>query len=127
MENKQILVAVLYDKDKKCERVAKVCYITETQYNALLNEQEKFVNKEQAKEKGYIDYTNNVTERLESLEKRDLMLAKSIYDNFVDRGLIKDNDQFQKDFYDYVFNGKQIVVARTPTDFQAILRKVDNL
>lgn len=124
---KTILVAVLYDKDNKCERVAKIYNKTEKEYNALVNEQEKHLENERIAREKKLESDKHVNERLAKLEKRDFMVAKSIYDNFVDRGLINDNEQFQRDFYDYVFNNAQLNVARTPNDFQVILRKVGNL
>ena len=124
---KQLLVAILYDKDKKCERVAKIYNKTEKEYNALVNEQEKHLENERIAREKKLESDKYANERLTKLEKRDFMVAKSIYDNFADRGLINDNEQFQRDFYDYVFNDKELKVEKTPNDFQVILRKVGNL
>ena len=43
MNEKKILVNVVYDKNKHCERVSKVLYVSEKEYNALKNEQEKYL------------------------------------------------------------------------------------
>ena len=123
----KLLVATFYDKENKCQRVAKVKYVEEKEYNRLLNEQEQYLNDQTNKEKHLNDYCNNVTKRLEKLESKDFLLAKSLYDNFVDRGLINDDDKFQKDFYDFIFNGCELDIRNTPNDFQIILRKVGNL
>ena len=123
----KLLVATFYDKENKCQRVAKVKYVEEKEYNRLLNEQEQYLNDQDNKEKHLNDYRNNVTKRLEKLESKDFLLAKSLYDNFVDRGLINDDDKFQKDFYDFIFNGCELDIRNTPNDFQIILRKVGNL
>lgn len=127
MENKQILVAVLYDKEKKCERVAKVYYVSQNEYNALVNEQEKFANKEQRSKEQELKDKTLISQKIEKLEKRDIMLAKSIYDNFVDRGDIEDDAQFQKDFFDFVFNDESLNELKMPKEFKKILRKVGNL
>ena len=123
----KLLVATFYDKENKCQRVAKVKYVEEKEYNRLFNEQEQYLNDQDNKEKHLNDYRNNVTKRLEKLESKDLLLAKSLYDNFVDRGLINDDDKFQKDFYDFIFNSCELDIRNTPNDFQIILRKVGNL
>ena len=57
--------------------------------------------------------------------QHDYFLAKSIYDNFVDRGLIEDDDQFQKEWFDYIFNGEEI--KHEPQEFKDILGKVVKL
>ena len=123
----KLLVATFYDKENKCQRVAKVKYVEEKEYNRLFNEQEQYLNDQDNKEKHLNDYCNNATKRLEKLESKDLLLAKSLYDNFVDRGLINDDDKFQKDFYDFIFNSCELDIRNTPNDFQIILRKVGNL
>ncbi len=123
----KLLVATLYDKNGKCERVAKVKYVEEKEYNRLLNEQELQLNKEKSLQEKNEYFVKETCDRLYKLEKRDFLLAKSIYDNFVDRGLLNDNGKFQKDFYDFIFNDCELKVEDTPNDFQMILRKVGNL
>ncbi len=124
---KQMLVAILYDENNKCERVAKIYNKTEKEYNALLNEQTQRIDKERIAKENQSKKLSDLSEKVKKLEKRDFMLAKSIYDNFVDRGLINDNDIFQADFYNFVFNDKELKIEQTPIDFQFILRKVGNL
>ena len=59
--------------------------------------------------------------------KNELLLAKSIYDNFVDRGLIENDDQFQKDWYDYFLgDSKYINLSKAPKEYKKILEKVVN-
>ena len=127
MDLKNKHIAITLNDNGECVSIANCKVVNEIEYKKLLNEQERHKNKEKVKQETLNDLFNNVVERLEKLEKKDFCLAKSIYDNFVDRGLIKDSDQFQQDFYDYIFNNKEIKVVETPNDFQAILRKVGNL
>ena len=65
---------------------------------------------------------NQINSYENKLLNRDFLLAKSIYDNFVDRGLIEDDLDFQKAFYDFIFEDKQIKTF--PIDFQFIFMKV---
>lgn len=127
MNDKKILVNVLYDKNKHCERVSKVLYVSEKEYNALKNEQEKYLNKIEQENENASEWRKGVAKGIDKLLKRDFLLAKSLYDNFVDLGYINDNAQFQQDFYDFIFNDKELDVDSTPNDFQIILRKVGNL
>ena len=127
MNDKKILVNVLYDKNKHCERVSKVLYVSEKEYNSLKNEQEKYLNEQEKKELYDKEWKMSIVDNIHKLTRRDFLLAKSLYDNFVDLGYINDNAQFQQDFYDFIFNDKELDVDSTPNDFQIILRKVGNL
>ena len=127
MNDKKILVNVLYDKNKHCESVSKVLYVSEKEYNALKNEQEKYLNEQEKKELYDKEWKMSIVNNIHKLTRRDFLLAKSLYDNFVDLGYINNNAQFQQDFYDFIFNDKELDVDKTPNDFQIILRKVGNL
>ena len=123
----KVLVAVLYDKENKCQRVSKVCYVEQKEYNRLLNDQNMAYADEAYNEKMRNDFEKSASSRISKLERKDILLAKSMYDNFVDRGLINDDDKFQKDFYDFIFNECDLDLTKSPNDFQIILRKVGNL
>ena len=129
LKNKHI--AIICDEDGNCISLAKAKVVSQQEYNKYANECEKYNNKKAEKEnyfKSLVEKNSRgIKELSEKLSKRDFLLAKSIYDNFVDRGLLNDNDKFQKDFYDFIFNGCELKVENTPNDFQAILRKVGNL
>ena len=105
-------------------KVAKVRNVDEKQYNDLLNQQHKHEELELQKELERKQVIINIEGSIKDLQNKNFHLAKSIYDNFVDRGLIDDNSDFQKAYYNYVFNGKEIKIEDTPTDFQTIYRKV---
>lgn len=123
----KLLVATLYDQNENCERVAKVSYVSQNEYNKLVNDESKYLYNERTLKEKDNCLKKEMLERLTKLENKDFLLAKSIYDNFVDRGLINDNDKFQKDFFDFIFNNCSLDLKNTPNDFQVILRKVGNL
>lgn len=58
------------------------------------------------------------------LKNRDLFIAKSIYDNYIERGLIDENDEFDDKFYNFIFNGYELKPEDLDEDFVKILNKV---
>ena len=83
------------------------------------------------REKEELELKNKVLDNQEKISKleckvdeRDLLLAKSIYDNFVDRGLIENDDAFQQAWYDYFMNDIDLVIEQYPAEFSKILDKV---
>lgn len=128
MEIKNKHVAVALDDSGKCEFLAKVKVINDREYNRLINEKEQ---KKAQREKEELELKNKVLDNQEKINKlnckvehRDLLLAKSIYDNFVDRGLIENDDDFQQAWYDYYFNGGELPTQDTPDEYRKILLKV---
>lgn len=61
---------------------------------------------------------------IEKLRNRDLFIAKSIYDNYIERGLIDENPEFDEKFYDFIFNDYQLQLEECDKDFLRILEKV---
>ena len=124
MEIKNKHVAVALDDSGKCEFLAKVKVINDREYNRLINEKEQ---KKAQREQEELELKNNVLcnqEKIRKLERRDLLLAKSIYDNFVDRGLIENDDAFQQAWYDYFINDAELKFELYPAEFSKILDKV---
>jgi len=105
-------------------RVALVKNVDEQEYNKLLNEQEKELACEHNNK--VLDETRHSTSerRLQRLESKLLLLAKSIYDNFVDRGLLDNDNEFQKMWFDYFFNGCELDLDKAPQEYMTILEKV---
>lgn len=116
-------VAVSYCDDGSCDFIGQVKTIGQQEYNKLKNEFEK--NKAQ-KEKKLNQHLVSHELIEQHIYKNNFMLAKAIYDKFVDRGLIEDDLDFQKAFYDYIFNGVEIenIIKDAPKDFVKILEKV---
>ena len=131
METKKNFVAISYDKDKKCDLILSVKNITDKEYAKLFNEQEKhkgLVEKETHDAKVKREQLDELIQKdLKHLKTHDLLIAKAIYDNFVDRGLLENDDKFQQDYFDYIFNSCELDVLNAPYDFKVILRKVVSL
>lgn len=127
METKNKHVAIAYDEHGKCILVCKCKTISEQELNKLLNEEEQ--NKKQAKLKEY--HLGQTIQRhdfnFQHLYARDYILAKALYDRFVDRGYIDENKEFDKAFYELIFEDKEISEELVPNEFKTILSKVGNL
>lgn len=115
----------------KVKQVIKVGSYTEKEYKGLLNdlevykvEQKKLKDLEEELNQQHLETTKQHSKRLST---HDFLIAKSIYDNFVDRGLLEDSEDFQQAFYDFIFNDKEIEKSIIPFEFETILRKVGNL
>ena len=125
---RDIEIAVVYDANGKCTHVAQVKVVNKQELNKLTNEQNKFDQEQKTNEQKYKNNLDAEIERCKArlgwLESRALFLAKSIYDNFVDRGLIENDDAFQQAWYDYYFNDKELTIEKYPVEFSKILEKV---
>ena len=121
LENKK-LVAISLEQDK----VFLVKSVSEKEYKELLNKQYKSESENERRDILHISQHNEIGNRLTKLEKKNLILAKSIYDNFVDRGLLENDDAFQKDWFDFYFNGCDLSLDNAPQEYKQILEKVGN-
>lgn len=125
---RDIEIAVVYDANGKCTHVAQVKLVSKQELNRLENEQNKFDQERKTNEQKYKNELDAEIERHKArlgwLESRALFLAKSIYDNFVDRGLIENDDAFQQAWYDFYFNDKDLTIEQYPVEFSKILEKV---
>ena len=118
---KEKLVAIKYNELGKCEQVAIVKNVPDNDYKALKNEENQHKELELTKEL-------ELGKRLCNLEKGEhnntFLIAKNIYDNFVDRGLLEDNAEFQQMFYDMVMNNGEFDITKVPSEFETILNYV---
>ena len=119
---KDKLVAVIVE-DGKCHSLANVKAIDKQEYNKLLNECEEhktlLIEKDNKHEKEHKYLCGKV-------KAHDILLAKAIYDNFVDKGFLNNDPRFNQDFYDYFFNGADIDLDKAPEEYKTILAKVVN-
>lgn len=118
---KDKLVAVIVENGK-CQLLCDVKAIEKQEYNKLLNESESH--------KAKLEYDKeNDKAKVDLLMKRvathELFLAKAIYDNFVDKGLLERNEQFDKDFYDFIFENKEFSFKNSPKEYGDILGKLE--
>lgn len=125
MEIKRNHVAVAYDDKGKCEFVAKVKVINDRELNRLINEQEQHKSRELEKENELNKKVASHEENIGLLEKVLFCVqAKSVYDNFVDRGLLDNDDTFQQMWYDYYFNNGELDLENAPQEYHIILGKL---
>ena len=116
------LVSVSYKPDGTCEKADLIINVDEKEYKKLKNEVAINIQKELEKEAQKKAFEEKVSHHLEKTPDYVLLLAKTIYDNFVDRGLLDDDSEFQKSFYDYIFNGKDL--CHEPKEFLEIVKRI---
>ena len=112
-------VAIEYNENGTCKKVLPCVNLTDNEYHKLLNEslaskQHGLARLEKQKkdiECIYKDISNEY-----------LLIAKSIYDNFVDRGLLEEDEELQKQFFNFIFNDREF--NPTNQDFIKILNKI---
>lgn len=104
--------------------IALVKSVNEQEYKKLINEQEKNLAKGESKAREHEQQHKNVDKELEHFTTLQCVLAKSVYDNFVDRGLIENDEQFQKMWFDFYFNGGELDLDNSPKEYQDIVAKV---
>lgn len=112
------LYACSLSLDNECEQIMPIVKKSDEEYNELKNQEHKFKHEKKLKEKALIKRVDKLEGKI---TKHDLIIAKGIYDNFVDRGLIEDNDEFQTMWYEHIFNGVELDLVLFPSEFQTIL------
>lgn len=119
MRVKDKFVALEMNSDNTCKRVLICKNITDGEYKKLINEQNKAKQKE-------LDHDHDICFEIAKAKSDivgyEIFIAKSVYDNFVDRGLIDDDDDFQKAWFDFIFEKKKI--SAFPKEFEIILERV---
>ena len=98
--------------------------VNEQEYKKLINDQEKRLAKGEKLALEHEQQHNNIDKKLTHYASLQCVLAKSIYDNFVDRGLIENDDQFQKMWFDFYFNNGELDLDNAPKEYKDILVKV---
>ena len=124
MKDKQ--VAVVYGENG-CELLAEIKVVSHQESHKLANEYEKNKSTKLKEEQEHKKKTKSLEESVRHLLCRDLLIAKAQYDKFVDRGLLDQNKEFDKKFYDFIFENKPLSPQEYPEDFKKILEKVVNL
>lgn len=124
MKDKQ--VAVVYG-ESGCELLAEIKVVSQQESHKLANEYEKNKSKKLKEEQVHKEKTQRLEESVRHLLCRDLLIAKAQYDKFVDRGLLDENKEFDKKFYDFIFENKPLQPSEYPKDFKKILDKVVSL
>ena len=119
LENKK-LVAISLEQDQ----VFLVKSVSEKEYKELLNKQNEHKSELDRNDKFIKDKIAVCEHYLRKLYSRDLFVSKATYDKFVDRGYLNEDKDFDKAFFDFVFNGCELDLEKAPLDFKTILEKV---
>lgn len=123
MKNDNVLVAI----SKKEDSVFLVKNVSNNEYNALLNNQSAKEQSDLDKEHRFKKHLDQHDADIKHLYKHELILAKSVYDNFVDRGLLENDEDFQKLWFDYYFNDGELDLENAPEEYKKILAKLGEL
>lgn len=107
--------------------VSLVKSVNEQEYKKLINAQEKHLAKGEKLALEHEQKHKLEKQAVEHFERTQIILAKSVYDNFVDRGLIENDDDFQQMWFDFYFNDKKLDMEHCPQEYTKILDKVGNL
>lgn len=118
---KNKVVAVSQKEDK----VFIVKSVNDLEYNKLLNKQNESESLEEIEKVNQKTKIDNNTKNIKNLYKRDYLLAKSIYDNYVIRGLLEQDDNFEKQWFDFYFKNKELDLTQAPIEYKKILEKVE--
>lgn len=107
--------------------IALVKSVNEQEYKKLINLQEQNLAKGEKSAREHEQQHNDLKKSVEHFELLTLVLAKSVYDNFVDRGLIENDNDFQQKWFDFYFNDKELDLDATPSEYEKIVKKLGEL
>ena len=112
------LYACSLSVNDECEQIMPIVKKTDEEYKELKNQEYKLKHEKELQEK-------ELKKRVHHLECKenlyDYILAKSIYDNFVDRGLLADSVAFQNNWFEHIFKGKPLNKSLFPEDYIKVL------
>lgn len=120
MNSDKTLIAISTDGNN----VALVKSVNSQTYKELLNAQERAISEKLEKENAHQISHAVLNNKADHFIRLETVLAKSIYDNFVDRGLLENDDKFQQMWFDFYFNGCELDFENAPQEYMAILEKV---
>lgn len=126
MEAKDKLVAVYINEKGGCEQVLKVKTISSNEYAHLLNQASKSHEIKSVEKKRLLDRLTKAEEDISKLKYKHLILAKSVFDNLVDKGKLETTDEFENMWFDYLFNDGKFDTSVSTDEFNKILGKVGN-
>ena len=125
MNEKKIFVAIELADNGTCKRILDCQNISEEEYQRL-HDQESINKGQESTEKALLE--SKIDQMLHNIEEHNFLIAKSIYDNLVDRGEIADDLEFEHAWYDYIVNGVSFSIDyEYPSEFKKILERVANL
>ena len=128
MPQRDRYVAFALNEEGKCSECLDVKMVTKEEQNALKNQSAELKAFKKKEEKTHREEHSTIEKSLKHFTMLELVMAKSVYDNFVDRGLIENDDGFQQAWFDFYFNGGELPREKdAPKEYQDILRKVVSL
>lgn len=101
--------------------------VDEQEYKTLINNQAKHLAMGEALASAHKKQHEDLEKGLTHFNKLEFVLAKSVYDNFVDRGLIENSDEFQQEWYDFYFKGTELKFDNVPEEYKTILERLGAL
>lgn len=123
---KDKLVAVYINEKGGCEQVLKVKTISSNEYAFLLNQVSKNNENNQNEKIKLLGRVSKAEEDISKLKHKHIILAKSVFDNLVDKGKLETTDEFEKMWFDYLFNDAKFDTSVSTDEFIKILGKVGN-
>ena len=128
MPQRDRYVAFALNEEGKCSECLDVRLVSKEEQNALKNQSAELKAFKQKEEKTHREEHSTIEKGLKHFTMLELVMAKSVYDNFVDRGLIDNDDDFQSAWYDFYFNGGELPREKdAPKEYQDILRKLGEM
>lgn len=115
------LVAIELNENGTCKKALLVKNLTEQEYAKLLNESS--ASKEHGKKKSE-KLQQDLNTLFGKIENLSFFIAKSIYDNLVDRGVIEDDQEFEVLWTNHILNSEPLELSKAPEIFNEIWRKV---
>ena len=73
-----------------------------------------------------LDRLTKAEEDVSKLKYKHIILAKSVFDNLVDKGKLETTDEFENMWFDYLFNDGKFDSMVAPNEFIKIIEKVGN-
>ena len=118
------LVSVSYNDKGECIALFDVKNLDQKEYAKHLNDYHKQEDADARHKKEHLEFAEHFEEHNKKLTLHDICLAKSLYDNYVDRGYFDEDDDFQKDFADFLFRGSELHLEKAPSEFTKILERL---
>ena len=118
------LVAIRHNDNNECIDLLEVKTLDDKEYAKRVQEFHKVEEANKKHKQSHGDLISALENHTETLDLHKVCLAKALYDNYVDRGIIDEDEEFQKAFANFLFRGVELKLEETPTDFKKILERL---
>lgn len=123
--SKKVLVAVEKDNQNNVVRVLDVLNVDEKKAKELktvAKQSNENVNKITKEKERTID--SSIEQASIKHQKSAYALAKVLFNDYVERGYFKTNDEFENMYYNYIVNGREFDIKLAPTEYKNILGRL---